>query len=459
MSGKRQKIQLELALFAEERGEAARAARLGTEPGAARREAESQVLAAVMEAVVALENVKRALRKVCSKKGSPGVDGMTVKQLPKYLMRHWDELKQQLLAGTYHPQPVLRKEVRKPDGGVRLLGIPTVLDRFVQQALLQVLQPQWDPSFSDSSYGFRPGRSQHQAVARAQGYICDSYSWVVDIDLEKFFDRVNHDILMSRVALRVSDKRALRVIRAFLTSGVLSDGLVSPTEEGTPQGGPLSPLLSNLLLDDLDRELESRSLLFVRYADDCNIYVRSQRAGERVMGSISRFLTQKLKLRVNEAKSAVGRPWERKFLGFTFTRQPQPKRLIAKQSIRRFKDRVREITARNGGRSLGKVIEELSRYLTGWLGYYGYCEVAATLETLEAWLRRRLRSLLWKQWKTARRRRQELVRRGIRPDDAARIAGSSKGQWRLSATRPVQKALTNNYFAGLGLPSLTKPTP
>ena len=320
------------------------------------------------------------------------------------------------------------------------------------------MQPQWDASFSDCSYGFRPGRSQHQAVARAQRYICDGYSWVVDLDLEKFFDRVNHDILMSRVARRVADKRILSLLRSFLTSGVLIGGLVSPTEEGTPQGGPLSPLLSNLLLDELDRELESRSLLFVRYADDCNIYVCSQRAGERVMGSISRFLMQKLKLRVNEKKSAVGRPWERKFLGFTFTNGPQPKRLIAKQSLRRFKARVLEITARSRGCSADKVISELARYLTGWRGYYGFCETPGTLRDLDGWVRRRLRCLLWKQWKTGRRRYQELVKRGIRPADAAKAAGSCKGYWRLSAMPPVQRALTNTYFALLGLPSLAEPT-
>src|SRR5713226_8991454 len=301
----------------------------------------------LMEEVCERENLKRALQKVKANKGSPGIDGMTVDELPGYLQQHWPAIREQLLSGTYAPQAVRRVEIAKPDGGgMRKLGIPTTLDRFVQQAVLQVLQRRWDPTFSEHSYGFRPGRSAHQAVAQAQKYVADGYSWVVDLDLEQFFDRVNHDKLMGQIAKRVEDTRLRKLIRAFLNAGVMEDGLVSPSVEGTPQGGPLSPLLSNLVLDELDRELERRGHRFVRYADDSNIYVRSERAGQRVMESISRFITQKLKLKVNETKSAVARPQERKFLGFSFVikRGTEPKRKMAPKAIDRFKERVREIT-------------------------------------------------------------------------------------------------------------------
>src|ERR671926_84713 len=320
MGDTRQKDQMELALIEEDRSEAPKGFKEGTESLTAKCRAENPALGEqVMEEGCERENCKQALARVKANKGSAGVDGMTVQQLPEYLKQHWPAIREQLLSGTYKPQPVKRVEIPKPDGGVRKLGIPTVLDRFIQQAVMQVLQRRWDRTFSEHSYGFRPGRSAHQAVEAAQQYIADGYRWVVDLDLEKFFDRVSHDRLMAKIAERVSDKRMLKLIRAFLTAGVMEGGLVSPVDEGTPQGGPLSPLLSNIVRDEFDRELERRGLRFARYADDSNIYVRSRRAGERLMESITRFITTKLKLKVNQQKSAVARPWERKFLGFSFT--------------------------------------------------------------------------------------------------------------------------------------------
>src|SRR5437764_6334093 len=325
-----------------------------------------------MEDVGERENLKAALRQVKANKGSPGVDGMTVVGIKDYLKQHWPAIREQLLNGTYEPKPVRRVEIHKPDGGgMRKLGIPSVLDRFIQQAVLQVLQRRWDRTFSDHSYGFRPGRSAHQAVAQAQQYIAEGYSWGVDLDLEKFFDRVNHDKLMGQIAERVEDKRLLKLIRAFLNAGVMENGLVSPSVEGTPQGGPLSPLLSNLVLDELDRELERRGLRSVRYADDCNIYVRSERAGQRVMESITRFITRKLQLKVYGSKSAVARSQEQKFLGFSFSAGPEVKRVIAPKALDRFKRRVREITPRAKGVSMKTTIEELAPYMRGWRGYFG----------------------------------------------------------------------------------------
>jgi RNA-directed DNA polymerase len=319
---------------------------------------------------------------------------------------------------------------------------------------MQVLQADWDRTFSEASFGFRPGRSAHQAVAKAQAYIASGHDVVVDFDLEKFFDRVNHDILMGLVAKRVTDKRVLRLIRGFLTAGVLSDGLVSPTEEGTPQGGPLSPLLSNLMLDVLDKELEKRGHRFVRYADDCNIYVRSQRAGERVMESIEQFLTKRLRLRVNKAKSAVAKPSVRKFLGFSFTGGSAPKRRIAPQAIDRFKARVRELTRRTCGKSLSQVAKELSCYLIGWRGYFGFCETPSVLRELDQWVRRRLRAIAWKQWKRGRTRFAKLRRLGVGRDLAAKTAGSPHGPWRLSQSPALTIALPNAFFASLPLATL-----
>lgn len=409
----------------------------------------------LMEEICKRENLKRALKRVKSNKGAPGVDGMTVHALPAYLREHWPSIRATLLSGTYKPQPVRRVEIPKPDGGgVRKLGIPCALDRLIQQAVLQVLQRQWDPTFSDSSYGFRPGRSAHQAVERAQGYIQAGYRWVVDLDLEKFFDRVNHDILMSRVAKRIGDRRVLKLIRSFLTAGVMENGLVSATDEGSPQGGPLSPLLSNLMLDDLDRELERRGLRFVRYADDSNVYVRSERAGQRVMAGLKAFLTGKLKLKVNEAKSAVARPHTRKFLGFTFSGQVQVKRRVAPKALARFKDRIRELTQRTRGISVDQLIGALKRYLTGWRGYFGFCETPSILRKLDEWVRRRVRCFLWKQWKLSRTRFRELTARGVSRNLTAQTVGSPHGAWRLSCSPALNIGLSNSYFRSLGLPSV-----
>jgi len=330
-----------------------------------------------------------------------------------------------------------------------------VLDRLIQQAVMQALQRRWDRTFSEHSYGFRPGRSAHQAVTKAQQYIAEGYRWVVDLDLEKFFDRVNHDKLMAKVAGRIGDKRVLKLIRAFLTAGVMEDGLVSPVDEGTPQGGPLSPLLSNIVLDEFDQELERRGLRFARYADDCNIYVRSRRAGKRVMASLTRFITTKLKLKVNEQKSAVARPWQRKFLGFSFTSAKKPKRRIAPKAMSRFKERVRELTRRARGMSIEGMAEDLSRYLRGWRGYFGKCETPSVLEELDKWVRRRLRSAIWRQWKRGRRRFAEMRKRGVSEDLAGQTAGSAHGPWRLANSPALAIALPNSYFDSLGIPRLT----
>jgi RNA-directed DNA polymerase len=455
MGRKRQNNQLELAFMAEGRGETPRAAIEGTELPVAKHDSESPASTErLMEEVCQRENLQEALKRVRQNKGGPGVDGMTVNELPDYLMDHWPMIRDQLLNGTYQPQPVKRVEIPKLGGGVRKLGVPTCLDRFIQQAVLQVLQKRWDPTFCEHSYGFRPGRSAHQAVAQAQAYIAEGYDYVVDIDLEKFFDRVNHDKLMGRVAKRTSDKRLLKLIRAFLNAGVMENGLVSPTDEGAPQGGPLSPLLSNLVLDDLDTELERRGHRFVRYADDSNIYVSSERAGHRVMDSMSQFITKKLKLKVNRDKSAVGRPWERKFLGFRFTVGRVLKRSIAPQARRRFKWRIREITRRSRGVSLERMVEDLSRYLRGWRGYFGFCETPSVLRDLDSWIRRRLRSVVWQRWKRGRKRFAELRARGVGKDLAAKTAGSCHGPWRLARSPALSIALPNAYFTSLGLPSL-----
>lgn len=453
---KRQKTQLELAFEAMAKGETPRPAPEGTEARTAQTEPRRPAARSGprMEMIVERDNLRKALKQVQRNKGAPGIDGMTVEDLAAHLKDHWPEIKARLLAGTYRPQPVRRVEIPKATGGVRLLGIPTVLDRFIQQAALQVLQDDWDPTFSDSSYGFRPRRSAHQAVKRAQDHIRAGFNVVVDIDLEKFFDRVNHDILMGLVARRVTDTNILKLIRSFLNAGVMKDGLVGPTDEGTPQGGPLSPLLSNLMLDELDRELEKRGHRFVRYADDCNIYLRSRRAGTRVMAGLTHYLTGRLKLTVNAAKSAVARPGQRKFLGFSFTGGPSPKRRIAPQALDRFKATVRELTRAARGTSLAQGAKALSRYLIGWRGYFGFCETPSVLRSLDKWIRRRLRAIAWRQWKRGRTRFAELRRRGVGRDLAAQTAGSAHGPWRLSNSPALAAALPNAYLSSLGLASL-----
>ena len=457
MARKRQKmVQLRLAFPEESRGEAPRATEEGTELAAAESATESPASGErLIEEVCQRGNLVRAWKRVQGNGGSPGIDGMRVEELTDYLREHWGTIREQLQGGTYKPQPVKRVEIPKPSGGKRKLGIPTVVDRFIQQGVMQVLQEEWDRTFSEHSYGFRPGRTAHQAVAKAQGYIAEGYYWVVDIDLEKFFDQVNHDKLMGQIAKRVKDKRVVRLIRGYLKAGVMENGLVRATDKGTPQGGPLSPLLSNLVLDELDRELERRGHRFVRYADDCNIYVRSERAGRRVMASVTRFLTQKLQLKVNAEKSGVARPWKRKFLGFSVTANKGPRRRISPESLKRFKERVRSLTRRTRGVSIGQMVEELNRYVRGWLGYYGYCQTPSVLQDLESWVRRRLRCFMWKQWKRGRRRYAALRTRGVRGDLAAQTAGSPHGPWRISRSPALSYALPNAYFASLGLPQFT----
>ncbi len=428
---KQQNIQKQLDFAVAPTGEAREANSEETESSGAKNESEKPASTdRIMEEICEWENLKDAMWRVKANKGSAGIDGVTVDELPDYA--ELLVIREQLLSGTYMPQPVKRVEIPKPDGGVRKLGIPTALDRFVQQAVMQVLQRQWDRTFSDSSFGFRPGRSTHQAVAQAQQYIAEGHGWVVDLDLEKFFDRVNHDKLMGQIAKRAGDKRLLKIIRAFLNAGVMENGLVSPSVEGTPQGGPLSPLLSNLVLDELDRELERRGHRFVRYADDSNIYVRSERAGQRVMESITRFITQRLKLKVNDKKSAVARPQARKFLGFSFTDGPEIRRRIAPKAVERFKERIREITRQAKGVSLETTMAKLAPYMRGWRGYFGFCETPNLLVDLTRWVRRRLRAALWRQWRTQRRRRAMLIQLGVRGRLAAlRRKGVENGRPRL----------------------------
>ena len=454
---KRQNNQLELAFGSGVTGEARSPLAEGTEADPASSRPRSPAAAEpCMATIVERDNLRKALAQVRRNKGAPGVDGMTVDDLPLYLKEHWPSIRNQLLDGTYRPQPVRRVEIPKAGGGTRALGIPTVLDRFIQQAVLQVLQAHWDPTFAAASYGFRPGRSAHRAVARAQAHIADGYGWVVDLDLEKFFDRVNHDILMGLVAERVADRGIRRLVRGFLSAGVLVDGLVGPTDEGTPQGGPLSPLLSNLMLDVLDRELTRRGHRFVRYADDCNIYVRSRRAGERVLTSVTGFVARRLRLRVNAAKSAVDRPSRRTFLGFSFTAgKAPPRRRIAPEALSRFKARVRVLTRRTKGNSLERTIEALRIYLVGWVGYFGFCQTPSVLRTLHQWLRRRLRAFVWKQWRHGRNRFEQLTRRGVPRRLAAQTAGSAHGPWRIAASPALNIALSNADLAALGLPAMT----
>jgi RNA-directed DNA polymerase len=400
------------------------------------------------------ENLKAALKRVEQNKGAPGIDGMPVQGLRSYLKEHWPDLRAQLEAERYRPRPVRRVEIPKPDGGVRLLGIPTVLDRFLQQALQQVLTGVFDPRFSPHSYGFRPGRKAHDAVQQAQTYIAEGYTWVVDLDLDKFFDRVNHDMLMARVARVVKDKRVLRLIRRYLESGVMVNGVVMDTNEGTPQGGPLSPLLANILLDDLDRELEQRGHKFVRYADDCNLYVKTPRAGERVLASVRRFVEQKLKLKVNEKKSKVDRPARRKMLGFRLFRWKDQVRIgIAPQSVARCRERLRTLTRRTRPGRLADIVEQVNQQVRGWVGYFRLADTPTPFTVLDEWLRRRLRQLVWKRWKRGRTRWRELVALGV-PPTMAGLGAVGKSPWHMAATPVVNMALSNAYWKEQGLLSL-----
>lgn len=433
-----------------------RGAGAGVSMDTARREYSDREEIKLMEAVVARGNMVAALLRVERNKGSAGVDGVKVEELRPYLKEHWPRIKDQLLKGEYEPEPVLRVGIPKADGkGMRQLGIPTVVDRLIQQAVHQVMLPIFDPWFSERSYGFRPGRSAQQAVSQSQAYVEEGYRWVVDIDLEKFFDRVNHDVLMSRVARRVKDRRALKLIRRYLQAGMMAGGVVSSRHEGTPQGGPLSPLLSNIMLDELDKELERRGHRFCRYADDCNIYVKSQRAGERVMESLTRFLENRLRLKVNREKSAVGRPWQRKFLGYSMTSNKKPRLKVAPASVKRLKRKIKAICRRGRGCNVGRLIEnELTALLRGWMNYFRLAEVKGVFEELDGWIRHKLRCIIWRQWKRTRTRAKNLIRRGLTEERAWKSATNGRGPWWNSGAAHMNEAFRKSYFDSLGLVSL-----
>jgi group II intron reverse transcriptase/maturase len=436
------------------RGEAPRGQRSG-EASTAASGNESPGTDRLMEEVVECGNAKAALKRVKQNKGSPGVDGMTVGELPEYLAEHWETIREELLAGTYQPKPVKRQEIPKSGGGVRELGIPTTLDRFVQQAILQVLQPRFDPTFSEHSHGFRPGRRAHDAVCEAQRYIQEGRRVVVDVDLEKFFDRVSHDVLMGKLAARIADKRLLGLIRRYLEAGIMANGVVVERYEGTPQGGPLSPILANVLLDEVDKELEKRGHAFVRYADDCNVYVRSWRAGEDVMETLRR-LYARLRLRVNETKSAVARPQDRKFLGYSFwyAKGGEVRRRVAPKALLAMKERVREITSRNGGRSITAVVHELRSYLVGWKQYFRLTETPGILRDLDEWIRHRLRLVQLKQWKRGTTVFRELRARGVSQHVAAMAALFATNWWRVSGHSALTIALPTSYYDRIGVPRL-----
>jgi RNA-directed DNA polymerase len=408
----------------------------------------------LMAAVVERGNLKLAYQRVVENKGAAGVDQLAVFELKDHLKRHWPTIRTRLLAGEYQPQPVRRVDIPKPQGGVRTLGIPTVVDRLLQQALHQVLQPIFEPTFSEASYGFRPGRSAHQALRQSQRYVVEGKRWVVDIDLEKFFDRVNHDLLMSKLAMKIGDARVLKLIRRYLEAGMMADGLVRPRTEGTPQGGPLSPLLSNILLTALDRELERRGHAFCRYADDCNIYVSSERAGTRLLQSLTRFLEQQLKLKVNAAKSAVARPWQRKFLGYSLTGHQRPKLRIAASSRQKLTEKVRALLRGAQGRSLGATIQTLNPLLRGWAAYFKLAETKRTLEEQDGWIRHKLRCLLWRQWKRAYARARNLMQRGLTKERAWRSATNGRGPWWNAGASHMHAAFPKSWFDHLGLVSL-----
>jgi len=446
----------QLELLPEDRGEAPTVRQSGEAGRAARGEGRSgSGHEQVMELMVERENCLGALKRVRKNKGSPGMDGMTVKDLPEYLRAHWPAIREQLLAGSYQPMPVRRVEIPKSDGGTRQLGIPTVLDRFIQQCLLQVLQPMFDPTFSEHSHGFRPGRRAHDAIREAQRYIQAGRRWVVDVDLARFFDRVNHDVLMGKLENRIGDRRLLRIIRRYLEAGIMADGVVTERHEGTPQGGPLSPLLANVLLDDVDKELERRGHAFARYADDCNVYVRSRRAGERVMEALRRLYAT-LRLQVNEDKSAVARVWDRKFLGYSFwvAKGRVVKLRVAAKALDEFKERVRQITSRTGGRSLGRVAGELRAYLQGWKQYFSLANTPGIFDDLDQWIHRRLRMLQLKQWKRGRTAYRELQRRGVEGAMLRIAARYARNWWHVAAHKALHIALPGAYFDGLGVPRL-----
>lgn len=452
---RRQKsTQVELPLGG--RGEASRAQRRSGEAPTATHGNGRSGTDRLMEEVVERANAQTAVKRVRQNKGSPGVDGMTVEELPEYLAEHWEALREQLLAGTYQPKPVKRQFIPKSGGGVRELGIPCALDRVIQQAILQALQPRFDPTFSAHSYGFRPGRRAHDAVRAAQQYLQEGRRWVVDVDLEKFFDRVNHDVLMGKVAKRIEDTRVLGLIRRYLEAGIMANGVVMERHEGTPQGGPLSPLLANVLLDEVDKELEKRGHAFVRYADDGNVYVRSRRAGERVMEALRR-LYGRLRLRVNAEKSAVARPWNRKFLGYSFWVAPGGviKRRVAAKALATMKERVRGMTARNGGRSIRQVVDELRGYLVGWKEYYQLADTPRIFRELDEWIRHRLRVIHLKQWKRGTVVYRELRARGISERGAAQVAANARRWWK-TASMLLHVALPTRYFDTLGVPRLAR---
>ena len=409
----------------------------------------------LLEQGVERDNMVKAYRRVRQNRGAAGSDGMSVEALHDFLQRNWPGIKAQLLSGTYIPQPVRRVEIPKPGGGTRALGVPTVLDRLIQQAILQKLSPLFDPEFSEHSYGFRPGRSARQAVLQARSYQRAGKRWVVDMDLEKFFDEVNHDILMARIGRKVKDRKLLHLIRLYLQSGVMTGGLVSPTPKGTPQGGPLSPLLSNILLDDLDRELERRGHSFCRYADDCNVYVGCRLGAERVMASITRFVETQLKLKVNRTKSAVARPWQRKFLGYSFTAHKESRIRVPVESVKRLRGHLKQLFRKGRGRNLARFIrEDLNPLLRGWINYFRLAENKGFAEDLDQWIRRRLRLIVWRQWKRTWTRFRNLRKRGIAEERAAASAFNGRGPWYNSGASHMNQALPKKYFDGLDLISL-----
>jgi RNA-directed DNA polymerase len=410
----------------------------------------------VLEAVVCRENMQRAWRRVRSNRGAAGVDGLSIDQTAEWLCTEWPRIREELLAGDYQPQPVRRVDIPKPDGGIRTLGIPTVTDRLIQQAIAQVLQPHFDPTFSQASFGYRPGRSAKDAVKRARDHIAAGNRWMVDLDLAQFFDRVNHDVLMARLARRIEDKRLLGLIRRYLQVGLMAGGLISLRRQGTPQGGPLSPLLSNILLDDLDKELERRGHAFVRYADDCSIFVQSRRAGQRVLASVGRFVEKRLRLQLNRAKSAVDRPWKRSFLGYTVTRHRQPRLRVAARSVTRLRQRIKAMLRAGRGRRLSRVCADLQRVLIGWLNYFSLAEVRSTFEVLDGWLRRRLRTLLWRQWKRPATRRRRLIERGLAPDRAWKSAVNGRGAWWNAGASHMNQAIPTRYLRSVGLVCLVE---